>query len=263
MINDMNYKFKDAFVLSYIRAFVHSCFLFLFITNGCFCQESGIVSYTISHDWPKKMATCEYLSKTERDRSAYVWGGRTYDQKAELKFNEHEYRFEYKEDAEASSYQWRKEDYIIYRDRDKGETFDVITLLNKEYVIKDSILCQNWKIKNDMKEVAGRICMNATYFDTIKKKEVVAWFALDLPSPIGPNRYCGLPGMILEINEADGAVVYTATNILFLDEEIKVEKPVIKKNRKSITPAEYNKKIAEYISQCKKMQRPYFWGMAF
>jgi GLPGLI family protein len=255
----------SAFVLSCFRAFAPSAFCFLLFSsaNLCFCQENGVVTYTVSHDWSKKVATCEYLSKAERDRSSYVWGGRTYDQKAELKFNAHEYRFEYKEDDEKSTYQWRKEDYIIYRDREKGETFDVFSLLDKEYVIKDSLECQQWKIKNDIKEVAGRICMNASYYDTLKKKEVIAWFALDLPIPIGPNRYCGLPGMILEINEADGAVVYTATSILFSDEEVKIDKPIIKKNRKNITYEEYNKKIAEYIAECKKMQRPYFWSIAF
>jgi GLPGLI family protein len=242
--------------------------LFLFLSIFicaifCFCQENGVVSYTVSHDWPKKMATCEYLSKAERDRSAYVWGGRTYDQTAELKFNAQAYRFEYKEDAQGSTYQWRKEDYVIYRDRDKEEIFDVITLLSKEYVVKDSLSCQNWKIKNDMKEVAGRICMNASYYDSIKKKEVIAWFALDLPISIGPDKYCGLPGMILEINEANGAVVYTATSILFSDEEVKIEKPVVKKNRKNITLLAYNKIIADYIAECNKMQRPYFWGIAF
>jgi len=241
-------------------------FLFLclfFISHFCFCQENGVVSYTVSHDWPKKMATCEHLSKTERDRAAYVWGGRTYDQQAELKFNAQAYRFNYKEDAQASTYQWRKEDYIIYRDRNKDETFDVMTLLNKDYVVKDSTFCQNWKIKNDMKEVAGRICMNATYYDSIKSKEVTAWFALDLPIPIGPNKYCGLPGMILEINEADGAVVYTATSIIFYEEEVVIEKPTIKKSRKNITLKDYNKIIADHIADSKKMQRPYFWSIAF
>ena len=209
------------------------------------------------------MATCEFLSKAEKERAAYVWGGREYVQKAELKFNPDQYRFEYQEEEGETGYKWRKEDYIIYRDRDKGETFDVITLLEKPVVLQDSLECQNWKIKSDMKEIAGRICMNASYYDTLRGKEVIAWFALDLPIPIGPERYCGLPGMILEVNEANGAVVYTATSILLSNEKIEIEKPVIKKNRKIINKQEYNKRELDYINESKKLQRPYFYGLEF
>ena len=232
--------------------------------NFCFSQENGVVTYTVTHDWTKKMATCEYISKADRERSAYVWGdGRAHSVNAELKFNAEEYRFDYKPDDEASSYRWRQKEYIIYRNREKGETVDVMTLLNKQYIVQDALICQQWKIKNDMKEIAGRICMNASFYDTIRGKEVIAWFALDLPIPIGPDKYCGLPGMILEVNEGNGAVVYTAISVLFSEEKEKIEKPQKKKNTKIITEKEHNKIVTTYINECKKLQRPYFWNIAF
>jgi GLPGLI family protein len=232
-----------------------------FVMECCFAQENGVVTYSISHNWVKKFASCDYIPKADRERYLYTWGGaKEYVEIAELKFNTKEYRYEIKGNESTSTYKWREEDYIIYRDREKGETFDVMTLLNKELVVQDSITCQSWKIKNDMKEVAGHICMNASFYDTIKEKEVIAWFALDLPVSIGPNRYCGLPGMILEINEANGAVVYTATSVLLSNETVEIKKPVVKKKIKTITYGEYNKKVIDYINECKKMQRPYFWG---
>jgi len=232
----------------------------IFLMNYLFGQENGIVSYTVTHNWIKKYAACNYISKAEKERMAYVWGNdddNEWVKKAELKFNANAYKYEYKEDE--NSEKWRRNDYAIYRDRENGETCDVLTLLNKDYVIKDSITCQNWKIKNDMKEVAGRICMNASYFDSIKEKEVMAWFALDLPVSIGPDMYCGLPGIILEVNEANGAVVYTATNLLLFDEKVEIAKPIVKKKRKTIDYHVYNNILSKYISDCKKMQRPYFW----
>jgi len=234
------------------------------IAQFCFAQENGVVTYTITHNWTKKIATCEYISKAEKERSAYVWGNESeYEYKAELKFNASEYRFELKEEEEAASYRWRKDAYIIYRDLNNGKIFDITTLLSKEYVIEDTLICQNWKIKNDMKEVAGHICMNASFYDTVKGKEVIAWFALDLPVSIGPDKYCGLPGMILEINEANGAVVYTATTVLLSNEKVEIIKPTAKKKTKILTSEEYNKKIMDYIDECKKMQRPYFWSIEF
>jgi GLPGLI family protein len=209
------------------------------------------------------METCDYVSKADKERMDYVWGGREYAMNAELKFNANEYRFETQDNDDESTYKWRKEEYIIYRNREKGETFDLMTLLNKEYVLQDSLNCQSWKIKSDMKEIAGRICMNAYFYDTLRGKEVIAWFALDLPIPIGPDRYCGLPGMILEINEANGAVVYTAVSILLSDEKVEIAKPANKKKMKVINTEEYNKIVTDHINECKKMQRPYFWNLAF
>jgi len=207
---------------------------------------------------------CEYIPKSERERLSYVWSGdnNEWTEKAELKFNATEYLFKKKEDDESRS--WRKsEDYFIYRDLTKKGTFDVMTVLSKQYVIQDTLVCQSWKIKNDMREIAEHICMNASYYDSIREKEIIAWFALDLPFPIGPDKYCGLPGLILEINEANGAVVYTATSVLLSHEKLEIEKPVVKKKRKVISFQEYNNIVSKYISECKKMQRPYFWGISF
>ena len=238
--------------------------IFLLVGKS-FCQENGVVTYTVTHNWVNKMATCEYISKADRERSAYVWGSSSeYSVNAELQFNAAESRYERKQyEDDESSYRWRSEDYIIYRNREKGETYDLMTLLEKQYVIQDSLDCQSWKIKNDMKEIAGHICMNASFYDTVKGKEVIAWFALDLPIPIGPDRYCGLPGMILEINEANGAVVYTAVSVLLSGEKVEIAKPSHKKKTKIITQEEYSKIVIKYIAECKKMQRPYFWGIAF
>jgi GLPGLI family protein len=240
------------------------CTSLFFTANLCFAQESGMVTYAYSRDWVKFWTVCDYIPKAQRDRMAYVWGGdedSKWDRTAELKFNADEYRFEYIPDDESGK--WRMNDYIVYRDRAQGETFDVLTLLSKDYVIQDSIVSQQWKIKNDIKEVAGRICMNAVTYDSIKGKEIVAWFALDLPIPLGPDKYCGLPGMILEVDEANGAVIFTATSILFTDEKMEIEKPTVKKKRKVITLQEYNNILIKYMNECKKMERPFFLGIPF
>jgi len=247
-------------ILTLLRSYALTVFI-LFIVGLCYGQESGVVTYSISNNWVKKFASCEYIPKADRERQLYTWGGqKEYVENAELKFNATGNRYEITGNQSTSTYKRREEAYIIYRDREKNETFDVMTLLEKECVVKDSIPCQNWKIKNDMREIAGHICMNASFYDTIKGKEVIAWFALDLPVSIGPDKYCGLPGMILEINEANGALVYTATSVLLSNEEIEIPKPVVKKKINTINYGEYDKKLMEYIAECKKLQRPYFWG---
>ena len=122
-----------------MRKIILSTISTFFLASFCYGQENGIVTYTITHNWSKKMANCEYISQADRERSEYVWGSNNESEyQAELKFNTTEYRYEQKEKEEAASYQWRKEAYIVYRDRANGKTFDITSLLSKEYAIEDT-----------------------------------------------------------------------------------------------------------------------------
>ena len=237
--------------------------LFIFSAINCFSQESGIIYYDEIHNWSKKRENCKYLPKSQRENSSYVWGQSEYTQKATLKFNKSATLFENIED-EAENREWsrRKTDFYIYRDLEKNEMLDIKTVLDKDYAIVDSIHCLNWKIRNDMKEIAGHICMNAYYYDTLRDKEIIAWFALDMPISIGPDGYCGLPGAILELNMNKGSLVYTATSII-PSENLKIEKPTYKKNRKEINFAELSVIEEKAILEAIKMKRPYFWQLSY
>ncbi|MFN8135597.1 MAG: GLPGLI family protein [Bacteroidales bacterium] len=76
--------------------------------------------------------------------------------------------------------------------------FDGITFREKHTLFTIQLKKPAWKILNDMKEVAGHICMNASLTDTLRKQNIEVWFALDIPVSSGPDRFIGLPGMILE-----------------------------------------------------------------
>ena len=43
--------------------------------------------------------------------------------------------------------------------------------------------------------------------------EVIAWYAPDLPIPIGPKGYNGLPGLILQLDEGQNRLTYKAKKI--------------------------------------------------
>ncbi|MDD3741536.1 MAG: GLPGLI family protein, partial [Bacteroidales bacterium] len=120
-----------------------------------------------------------------------------------------------------------------------------------------------WKILNDLKEVAGHICMNASFYDEIKMNKVIAWFALDLPWNFGPERYGGLPGVILEIDVNNGAQVITADKIEFFENDTVINKPTHKKKHKKINEADYLELLSKYINDCKKQEMPYFWGTRY
>lgn len=108
---------------------------------------------------------------------------------------------------------YRRSDYTITRDYSKHTLHDIVEVSGKPYIIEDSLRPPRWIILNQMKEIAGHICMNAFYEDTLKKQKVVGWFAMDMIMGGGPERYFGLPGMILEIDINDGAKIITAEKI--------------------------------------------------
>ncbi|MDL2261915.1 GLPGLI family protein [Bacteroidales bacterium OttesenSCG-928-I21] len=235
----------------------------MLISSCIFSQDlSGIIKYTVAHDWNKKQESNEFISKAQKEQSAYVWGtDNIYNGYANLKFSSEASIYENIDDQEDVGYTWRSDEYSIYRNRKENRMYDVIRTLNRLYVIDDTVRYQNWKIKNDMKEVAGHICMNAYYRDTIKDKDIIAWFALDMPLPYGPDIYGGLPGMILEVNMNNGAVVITATEITF--SETKVEKPTHKKKNKAVSEAEFTQIIYKFVQESKKNKRPYFYSISY
>jgi len=59
--------------------------------------------------------------------------------------------------------------------------------------------------------ILGYTCMLAE--TELDGKEIIAWFTADIPIPVGPVRYCGLPGLILEVNVSHGEIVWIATDI--------------------------------------------------
>lgn len=72
--------------------------------------------------------------------------------------------------------------------------------LGKTWLLKGKIDDLEWYLHDETKEIEGYVCRKATAIinlNDIKKGEITAWFAPDLPFQYGPKGYGGLPGLIL------------------------------------------------------------------
>lgn len=229
-------------------------------------QSEGVIRYLVTHNWVKKMAAVDYLSQEKKDRASYMWGNDAeWTMYGTLYFNGQKTKYEDSEEkanADYEGYSWRKDEYFIYRDLAQRRMQDIIKLLGKVYIIEDTLISQEWKILNDLKEVAGHICMNASWTDTVKSQKVIAWFALDIPLSAGPERFCGLPGLILEIDINNGALVLTADKIEYTSVVDHLDFPK-KLKGKHLTEIDYQTILYKHILGRKAEEQPYFWGIRY
>lgn len=226
----------------------------------------GTVRYLITHDWTKKMVAIDYISQQRRERIAYMWGNRSeWKQYATLHFTPTASRYEDSEEAAEADdmgYSWRKDAYSIRRDFEKNAISDLMTVLGKTYLVEDTLIAQQWKIQNDLKEVAGHVCMRATWEDTLKKQKIVAWFAQDIPLQAGPERFCGLPGLILEVDVNNGGMTVSADRITMHRIGKELEHPKKGKSKK-VKEAAYTDLLKNHMAEKRKAEEPYFWGIRY
>ena len=235
----------------------------LFCSVVTFGQKlEGTIRYLMVQNIAQQIATTDYMSKQATDKLAYMIGNRgerksysiLYLNATQSKYEDSEER----PDKNDNGYSSRKDEYTITRNYEKKTMRDGIDFLSKTYIIEDSLRAPKWKILNEMKEVAGHICMNAYWNDTLKKQKVIGWYALDIQNSGGPERFFGLPGLILEVNINDGALVITADKIEPKKLTTELDFPKKLKGKK-IKEAGYMQLMKKYFDECKKNQMPPFF----
>ena len=261
MVNKPNTMKKRLLVLALLLVF------FSLKTRVHAQQNEGTIRYLTTFDWVKMMNACEYLDKTRKDQASYMWGNRSqWNMYFTLYFSAIKSKYEESEEkapneGDDDTYAGRKETFYLTRDFSKNIYFDAIEMLGKTYLVSDSLKTPDWKILNDMKEVAGHICMNASLNDTLLHQKIIAWFALDIPIPAGPDRFYGLPGLILEVNINNGAKIMLADKIDLKTLTTEFDLPK-KLKGKQMTTATYAAFIKKFLDDKKKAEE-FPWGMRY
>jgi GLPGLI family protein len=162
----------------------------------------------------------------------------------------------------------------LYKNFTQSKSIQTSELGGKNFLITDSIRQQPWKLSIETKQILGYNCHKATRkinqpmmgmrrvtmtsgsgaptIDTSSKNkpapkeiEVVAWFADDIISPVGPENYGQLPGVILELNIDNGQTVYSAKEVKKTVDAKELKEP---KKGKVVTQQEYMKMMQELMS---------------
>lgn len=134
---------------------------------------------------------------------------------------------------------------VLYRDLDNDKVVESREFMGRNFLIKDDVKSQKWKLTGEKKKILDYNCQKAILVDSTKN--VVAWFTTDIPVPAGPETYNGLPGMILELDMDKGKRTYVATKAEFKSPEKDAIKAPAK--GKECTRAEYDAIVAEKMKE--------------
>ncbi|WP_159473649.1 GLPGLI family protein [Dyadobacter sp. 3J3] len=242
--------------------------LFLLISSISFTSKAqkmeGEISYERVQHWSKIYARLTYLSIEEKDRVAMTIKNYEEDKQDMKLYFKDDKSFYTKAKQKENDGGWSssEQEYKVYRDLIGEKRTDILEMFGKVYIVEDSIRAPNWKIMNKIKEINGYMCMMAVTEDTIKDQKITAWFADNIPVSVGPDLYGGLPGMILELDVNDGALVVTATKIEMkaITEDLNVPKKV---KGKKINGTQYNTLVSTHIKDSIKSHRNPFWSMPY
>lgn len=227
--------------------------------------QGGSITFNRKHHWVNIAAKMPYLSQEEKDRIKLSWGNDS-ENKGDnflLTFNNEGSVYAQKEKEENYGYDWSDEEDIFIRDHKTKTTKDIRILLGKKYIIEGNIPRYKWKILNELKDIAGYVCMKAETLDTVNNVIVHAWFTDKIPTFGGPEGFSGLPGMILALDFNENDVNIVATKI-----EVNSNQPVVlpipkKIKGKPLTYDEYFARKKKHIKLSIEGRRNPYWEMRY
>ncbi|MBN4072867.1 GLPGLI family protein [Crocinitomix catalasitica] len=139
-------------------------------------------------------------------------------------------------------------DEKIYTDVENGLVVEQREMMDKVFLIKDTINPAKWKMTSETKAVSGLTCMKATMESD--DGTIEAWFTPQIPVSSGPAGFGGLPGLIVHLSMNDGNFTISATSII--PREIGKDEIIAPKKGKVVTRekfAELEKKKMEQMQK--------------
>ncbi|MCB0600394.1 MAG: GLPGLI family protein [Saprospiraceae bacterium] len=133
---------------------------------------------------------------------------------------------------------------VLYENLADNRFIEQKEFLGKKFLIKDALPEYAWKLTGKSKQILDYPCQEAILQDT--SKNVVAWFTPMIPWQLGPGKYSGLPGLILEVIQDDGQRVLTATSVELAEPSIAIEIP---DKGKEVGQAEFDKIMEEKMKE--------------
>ncbi|MCF8374290.1 MAG: GLPGLI family protein [Bacteroidales bacterium] len=98
----------------------------------------------------------------------------------------------------------------VYYDLAKNKKIEQKEFMTRDFLVESEIEIPAWKITGENRMILDYVCMSAEA--EIDSQLVKAWFTPQLPISVGPDKYYGLPGLILAV-EKNGETILLASGV--------------------------------------------------
>ena len=140
-------------------------------------------------------------------------------------------------------------------------------LFGKEFLVKDQLKEIDWKLESETKQIGQYICYKATTTRTAERMGVMgendeelqeeepeiititAWYTPEIAVSAGPDRFWGLPGLIMEINEGKSKIICSKI-VLNSEDVVEIKEP---SKGKVVTEEEFEKLMRDKMIEMEKM----------
>lgn len=205
---------------------------FSFFLNS---QANGIITYgqkiIISTDNPSKKSSFSMMYHQDRIETSKASKKITY----KLRYSLYESTFCADRLLEIDGKENDLEDALLHVDGDGEYYFSTRTnislwnhdVFGERIILVDTISPSDWEISKETKKIGKYNVIKATKKKVLgngKKIDILAWFAPEIPNNFGPLGYCGLPGLILEVQKGNDFIIY-AKKINFKKRVANINKP--------------------------------------
>ncbi|MEJ6981766.1 GLPGLI family protein [Pedobacter sp. P351] len=128
----------------------------------------------------------------------------------------------------------------VYNDLSANASIIQKKVFEETFLVRDTTRSINWKITNEMRDIAGFSCRraNAVIMDSIY---VVAFYTDEIPVSSGPETFSGLPGMILGVALPHENITWFATSVT----DKPLAKPLVSPAKGKLTDNKGLRKILE------------------
>lgn len=102
-------------------------------------------------------------------------------------------------------------DTRIFIDQENNTIVSNSPLFGENFIIKEATTSISWNMTGATKTIAEHTCHEA--IGEFRGRTYSAWFTLDIPVSVGPFKFTGLPGLILEVNDKEGSFSWLCKSI--------------------------------------------------
>ena len=158
---------------------------------------------------------------------------------------------------------------LFYKQVKQGRETRQLEFFGKQFLVKDSLETLDWKLGKESKTIGSYTCFKATAEtevieksistsaenDTIKEEEekkiitITAWYTPQIPVSQGPDKYWGLPGLIMELSNGS-TVMLCSQVVLNPKEKVEIKEP---DQGEEVSREEFNDIVIKKMEQMKEM----------